>query len=486
MHSPSRLTGLVTLLALLVIPPASVRAQPPARLSSDVHGSWTRGGAEVGWVRLEDRPSRIVPDAGQLVVAGTGDAMRMPGVTFRFGLKAFEGKAGELPAFWFTPRKGAALIKLAKPAQAFGLQLGQGVTDDDLLGISEFTNLAVLSLGGTGVTDKGLKHLKGLKNLRALELGVTKVTNAGLKHLVHLPNLRSLNLGGTKVTDAGLKELATLTQLEYLILGWTKVSDRGLPALSTLANLKSLNLVDTTVTTLASLAPLEKLEVLSLRFSRVTDDGIKSLRPFKSLKYLELLETEVTTDALKALSGKQLLHLEIPFQLRTDAGLADYVAAIDSPVELNLHSWSLTDEGLKHLKDLNRLVILDMRDTKVSDAGLKQLAGRAFHELMIPQAARTDLGLKHYLAAIAPSDNLDLFSWRISDEGLKELAKLKGLKHLDLQRTGVTDKGLKLLVPHLKTLEQLSLKDTAVTKAGVTELYDLSPRKFPQFVIFFP
>ncbi len=72
---------------------------------------------------------------------------------------------------------------------------------------------------------------------------------------------------------------------------------------------------------------------------------------------------------------------------------------------------------------------LDLGDTDVTDAGLKELAG-----LMSPQS-------------------LNLGGPQVTDAGLKDLAGLKSLRTLDLSFTQVTDAGLKDLVIHSLPIE---------------------------------
>ncbi|MCI0462651.1 MAG: hypothetical protein L0Z62_37355, partial [Gemmataceae bacterium] len=61
---------------------------------------------------------------------------------------------------------------------------------------------------------------------------------------------------------------------------------------------------------------------------------------------------------------------------------------------------------------------------------------------------------------------LDLSGSKVTDAGLKELAALKHLQWLDLDQTKVTDAGLKELAA-LKQLQTLSLSRTKVTDAGL-------------------
>jgi hypothetical protein len=64
---------------------------------------------------------------------------------------------------------------------------------------------------------------------------------------------------------------------------------------------------------------------------------------------------------------------------------------------------------------------------------------------------------------------------KITDAGLKEVAKLQKLTFLDLQNTKITDAGLKEVVK-LKRLESLWLLGTKVTPVGVAELQKALPK----------
>jgi len=68
-----------------------------------------------------------------------------------------------------------------------------------------------------------------------------------------------------------------------------------------------------------------------------------------------------------------------------------------------------------------------------------------------------------------PVINVNLFSTKVTDEGLKELAPLKHLTLLAIRDAKVTDAGLKELAT-FKNLATLYLNDTYVTDAGLKEL----------------
>src|SRR5262249_22558860 len=58
----------------------------------------------------------------------------------------------------------------------------------------------------------------------------------------------------------------------------------------------------------------------------------------------------------------------------------------------------------------------------------------------------------------------------VTDVGVSHLARLPGLRHIDLSGTGVTDKGLEVVLRALPALESVSLAWTQVTDTGLAHL----------------
>jgi len=99
---------------------------------------------------------------------------------------------------------------------------------------------------------------------------------------------------------------------------------------------------------------------------------------------------------------------------------------------------------------------LDLRFARVTDAGLKEVAKlTGIKELLFSFEARiTDTGLKD-IAKLPQLEGLSLMECSITDAGLREVAKLKKLKGLNLQRTKVTTAGIAALqkaLPNCKIL----------------------------------
>ena len=74
--------------------------------------------------------------------------------------------------------------------------------------------------------------------------------------------------------------------------------------------------------------------------------------------------------------------------------------------------------------------------------------------------------------------SISLGGTKITDEGLKELAKLQKLKRLGLENTQITDVGLKEVakLQKLVGLRVSFLNDTKITAEGVAELQKALPK----------
>ena len=155
-----------------------------------------------------------------------------------------------------------------------------------------------------------------------------------------------------------------------------------------------------------------------------------------------------------------------------DKALADAVAKINAtgaslaPVAADAKSYRFT--ALNVAKDFNdaslatlspvadKLTAIDLARTKVTDAGLKSLAGmKNLTEVHLEGTAVTDAGLDN-LTGLASLEYLNLYGTKVTDAGAKKLTKLAKLKALYLWQTAVTKAGaaeLKKALPktHINT-----------------------------------
>ncbi len=146
-----------------------------------------------------------------------------------------------------------------------------------------------------------------------------------------------------------------------------------------------------------------------------------------------------------------------------------------APFGLCLNSTKMTDAGLKELAGLKSLRALYLGGTQVTDAGLKEVAGlKSLQTLDVRGTKVTDAGLKE-LAGLKSLQRLYLNHCDVTGAGLKDLTGLKSLQLLNIGGTSVTDAGLKEAAG-LKSLQSLIMWGTKATAAGVAELRKELPK----------
>ena len=119
-------------------------------------------------------------------------------------------------------------------------------------------------------------------------------------------------------------------------------------------------------------------------------------------------------------------------------------------IQFQLRGRDLTDDGLADVAKLGNVVELNLRDTKITSAGLVHLKG------------------------LAKLTRLHLERTNVGDEGIANLTKLTTLEYLNLYGTKITDKSLDHLAG-LKKLRQLYVWQTDVTDAGIAKFKKALP-----------
>ena len=112
---------------------------------------------------------------------------------------------------------------------------------------------------------------------------------------------------------------------------------------------------------------------------------------------------------------------------------------------VDLKQTEITDAGLEQLKGLMRLESLHLNETEVTDAGLEQIKElKSLESLDLRQTQVTDTGLKH-LKAMSRLEELDLDQTHVTDNGLENLKGLKSLTYLYLHNSQTTEEGRAML-----------------------------------------
>ncbi|MGH7136470.1 MAG: leucine-rich repeat domain-containing protein, partial [Pirellulales bacterium] len=201
------------------------------------------------------------------------------------------------------------------------------------------------------------------------------------------------------------------------------------------------------------------------------------------IQALNLRNTDVHDEALAhvaRLTGLRAIDLQST--CITDAGLAGF-DALTNLEEIDLGAFAVNRQGfgvgdgaLRVLARLPKLRNLQLRLTKVTDAGLAELVQcRTLTHLGLAATKVSDAGLVH-LTKLPRLEDLGLGVTReganVTNEGLKTIGKLAGLTRLDLSGTKITGEGL-VHLKELKKLKTLSLDSTDVGEADLAHLEPL-------------
>ena len=147
---------------------------------------------------------------------------------------------------------------------------------------------------------------------------------------------------------------------------------------------------------------------------------------------------------------QQFLLMMVAVVLVEQSVVANDKLIADPIVEKAIRLQYKKPEGNITKADLENVYELNLGDTQITDAGLKDVA------------------------KLQNLEELVLENTQITDEGLKEVAKLQKLEQLLLSYTEITDAGLKD-VARLQKLIKLVFWSTKVTKAGVAEFKKALP-----------
>lgn len=167
-----------------------------------------------------------------------------------------------------------------------------------------------------------------------------------------------------------------------------------------------------------------------------------------------------------------------------DKGLK-YIGILDNLETLGVTSPRIKGDGLKYIKNPQKMVALDMSGTGLTNANVKYIGKMTnLERLLLSKTSITDEGLK-YLNGLDKIVDLDLSNNNITDSGLINLQKLKLKGKANFRNTKITDTGLKYF-ENQSGLTELILEGTKVTaeaatalekKTQITVILDTSGRK---------
>ncbi len=259
----------------------------------------------------------------------------------------------------------------------------------DIVGDDLFHRVVAIESAGS-INMNDLARFRHLKHLAVLSEKEGRLTNEMLSSFARLGGLRSIYIeDGHGLTDSALKSLAKLTKLESLTIKGGDFSDLGLASLDSLRKLRALDL-----------RPLP-----GQPSSQISDVGVASLSNLKLLEILKLGGDNLTGTACKAIGGLTRLRS----------------VCIASP--------QVSDEDLQALGTLRSLESLTLERCNIDGSGFT------------------------YLAFNARLTRLDVDHCPITDDAVRAIKHVHGLKRAWFLHTQLTAKGLE----EFKRCRQLKL-----------------------------
>ncbi len=216
-----------------------------------------------------------------------------------------------------------------------------------------------------------------------------------------------------------------------------------------------------------------KVTGVDLSNTSVGDEVFERLQGLAAIGELTLYETRITGVGIDRLqSAKAMGWLNVANTQLTDAGMAN-MKELTNLKCLVVNGTQVSDAGLKHIQGIP-LALLDAGWTHVSFNGFGKFKGLVWGTVGSYSQTVTDASLED-LVGLAKLEGVRIVASGVTDNGLKPLARLPGLKKLTLDGA-FTDSSLEPLKA-LNTLAELDLARAGkVTAAGVARLQAALPK----------
>jgi len=331
----------------------------------------------------------------------------------------------------FVPRTGSSFLSAVLGSHPFmrvdSIENARATPIENLQGLDELRHLRSLALRNVTLPDDALKHIARIRGLESLDLSGSTVSGAGLQYLRGHEALSRLRVARTPITDAALEQLeATLPQahnllrqraVDELLAAECIIEPHADPLADTFSAVHLSG--KTTARDLRHLARLPGLTRLYAVNVTWTEDSIARLRELAGLQFLEVLCGEFPSGALgrlDTLTGLQSLRLQY---VPVDDEDLRHVGAFGELRELCLNGTRVTGLALTHLRSLNHLERLSLKDVqRIYDLDLENLYPlQTLRTLAVPNAMITEAGLARLrdrlpeLQVIAPERSRAHVAW---------------------------------------------------------------------------
>lgn len=215
-----------------------------------------------------------------------------------------------------------------------------------------------------------------------------------------------------------------------------------------------------------------RLKYLSIESDSIQDQDLRFLSGQSHLTELAIQGNQLRGEFVSRLAQHRNLELLTIYGAGLDDSLIPGLRRLPVSVEtLRLSGPGITDEAMRSIGHLQKLVWLELADTSVTGAAFRDLQGLGQLSLLkLWDAPVTDEWLGE-LKNISHLYNLGLDGTRITDAGLKVLLELPVLQSLTLSGTGIRGEGF--AQAQNNTIDWLDLSDTQITDANLAHLRSL-------------
>jgi len=246
-------------------------------------------------------------------------------------------------------------------------KVGQGLADPDLKEL-QGQKLDKLELGNCMIDGSGLGYLKDI-NLVGLNVTNSRINDFNVNNIIRFKNLEQLAFSSPFVSDAGILKLKALKKVKRLMLGGIIITDKGLKVLENFPNLISLELYAPNATDeiFNYMRHMNKLTLLSLAETSISKDAGTHLKSFPKLESLDLSGTKELSDQSWQTIAELPLTVLVVKGIKVEKNSFRHFTAKSKIEGLSLENTRVQAVDLNHLKRLDKLVYLSLRDNSITD-----------------------------------------------------------------------------------------------------------------------
>jgi Leucine Rich repeat len=365
------------------------------------------------------------------------------------------------------------LLENASDLQFLDMAMCDQITDATIATLADKHQLKHLNMERCKrVSDAGIEHLADLKQLEFFSIArCMSITMNVMDFVSNNTNLKSLSFAYTKLGDSKQlsRILEPLEQLELIDLSGIEFYDADVRPLHKCSHLSTVVLANSSLRDMSMLTSsiehldisftqvksyqlarhlrrLVNLRVLRAESTRIDDSVLASISHCIELEELNIGDTHISALGLSILAPcTKISKLNMSCTSLSNAGM-QALSSFPDLIDLKLDGTEVSNHGLRHLRRCSKLKHLDLSDCRISGVGVQHIA--ELHELETLELCGSGIS-NDVLANLAPLTQLNSLSVSgnpdITDRGVRQLLRLRQLRHLNLSRTRVTHKGVALL-----------------------------------------